>query len=82
MLKDRMLTFLCDDFEEITSDMSCNGHGIMDDGVNMNIRGTASFKVRCIHDAQIYTASFFTSEMDKVRLNFNSIYKVITIQTA
>ena len=59
-----MLTFLCDDFEEITSDS--DGTDEINNGVSQNIRGTGSFKVRCVHDAQIYTASFFTSEVDKV----------------
>ena len=65
-----MLTFLCDDFEEVTSDEHNHYHGKIDYGVNVNIRGTASFKVRCVHDAQIYTATFFTSEMDKVFIKF------------
>ena len=59
-----MLTFLCDDFEEVSTEVR---HDIKTDGVVVpNIRGTASFKVRCIHDGLIYTATFFTSEMDKV----------------
>ena len=66
VLKDKMLTFLCDDFEEIKTHTELDGQEKIDDGVTMNIRGTGSFKVRCVHDAQIYTASFFTSEVDKV----------------
>ena len=66
VLKDKMLTFLCDDFEEITTHTELDGQEKIDDGVTRNIRGTGSFKVRCVHDAQIYTASFFTSEVDKV----------------
>ena len=63
-----MLTFLCDDFEEIASD-SDGQDEINDYGVFQSIRGTGSFKVRCLHDAQVYTASFFTSEVDKVRIS-------------
>lgn len=63
-MKDRMLTFLCDDFEEVNQEVSQDMK--YDDVVVPNIRGTASFKVRCIHDGTIYTATFFTSEMDKV----------------
>ena len=59
-----MLTFHCDDFEEVTSEE--HQESKKDEGMSANIRGTASFKVRCIHDGQIYTATFFTSEMDKV----------------
>ena len=64
MLKDKMLTFLCDDFEEVTSKMYQDDPSY--DCLGVNIRGTATFKVRCIHDDQIYTATFFTSEMDRV----------------
>ena len=39
----------------------------MSDGVVRNLRGTASFQVKCIHDGQSYSATFLTSEMDKVR---------------
>ena len=64
-MKDQILTFLCDDFEEDRSDV-CQKSVKNDDVVVLNIRGTASFKVRCIHDGAIYTATFLTSEMDKV----------------
>ena len=59
-----MLTFQCEDFEEVSSEE--HQESKIDEGMSSNIRGTASFKVRCIHDGQIYTATFFTSEMDKV----------------
>ena len=63
-MKDRMLTFLCDDFEEVCTD---NGQTTKEEGlISPRLRGTASFRVRCVHDGNMYTATFFTSEMDKV----------------
>ena len=63
-----MLTFLCEDFEEITTadvgEDARRGDGMIHCS---ETRGTASFKVRCVHDGEVYTATFFTSEMDKVR---------------
>ena len=63
-MKDRMLTFLCDDFEEVYTDI---GQNAKEEGsIFPRVRGTASFRVRCVHDGKMYTATFFTSEMDKV----------------
>ena len=64
-MKDQILTFRCDDFEEVSFNV-CQKSVKNDDVVILNIRGTASFKVRCIHDGAMYTATFLTSEMDKV----------------
>ena len=71
-----MLTFLCDDFEEVSSEEHQDFK--TDDSVSVNIRGTASFNVRWIHDGQIYTATFFTSEMDKVS---SCCYLPFTLET-
>jgi len=64
-----MLTFLCEDFEEINLEVQQKNNK-MSDGVIRNLRGTASFQVKCIHDGQNYSATFLTSEMDKVRQLF------------
>ena len=69
-----MLTFLCEDFEEINLEVQQKSNK-MSDGVVRNLRGTASFQVKCIHDGQNYSATFLTSEMDKVRqCSLNLIY--------
>ena len=75
-----MLTFLCEDFEEINLEVQQKNNK-MSDGVVRNLRGTASFQVKCIHDGQNYSATFLTSEMDKVRqcsLNLIDMWDVKT----
>ena len=75
-----MLTFLCEDFEEINLEVQQKNNK-MSDGVVRNLRGTASFQVKCIHDGQNYSATFLTSEMDKVRQCSLNLIDMLYIKT-
>lgn len=62
--KDRLLTFVCEDFEEITS---CEPPT------------TGSFGVRCLYDGRSYLATFITSEADKVRSGGQKSLEVVRL---
>lgn len=69
LVKERMLTFLCDDFEEIVeSDFGVSGPDLR--------THPASYKVKCVHDGRDYLAIFATSEVDKHMSNLWSEYGV------
>eukprot|EP00095_Tigriopus_kingsejongensis_P010516 maker-scaffold45_size475391-snap-gene-1.19 protein:Tk10516 transcript:maker-scaffold45_size475391-snap-gene-1.19-mRNA-1 annotation:"hypothetical protein IscW_ISCW023191" len=67
-LKERMLTFLCEDFEEIPDE----------DAPTMSLslaQRPASYKVQCLHDGEEYLAIFATSEADKHASNLWEEYR-------
>ncbi|TRY81034.1 hypothetical protein TCAL_12719 [Tigriopus californicus] len=68
-VKERMLTFNCGDFEEVSE---------TDVGLSsLDLRAhPASYKVRCVHDDRDYLAIFATSEVDKHMSNLWREYGV------